>query len=563
MMINENNKHVFLLFALMLISVLNRLRTPLVIGSPYGMDFFEFSSYTLNIKTLFDPFYLPHGPIFYWLLLPCKLFGVGGFLFAGTYIFPIILAFTIIPLYFIAKYLFSYKEAGYLSLLVAGSTNIIIHQTGSTVVPESLGILFAVISLFFLLKLQDSGGFRYVILSFLFLLLLTLSHHLTTFLCMGSLLFAFFSLIAFNLIHEHKKIDFIYKPILVLTLWIVFTLLYWYYFTFDFTIKLILGFLNINALLLISVIISALFAIILFPFFISSLDKKDYQPSLAPWLTSFVGFVLLDAIVWFAGYSDFLVSVNIFGLPIALTVLPIGWIGIRSFLSKENSDYKKIVMLAMIIVPFLASMLLMFLSDFAFLSYRVITLALVFFVPFVANGILAVISKTSKNIRYTLIIVLAYSLFALSMTSNPGREFLHGIDESYSRGELDAAKVIVRTMGNGYSVDTDVRFGDLLLFFSEGKIGNVGNRLYFQNLTDSWLFEITQYGILRPISGSKVIIITNSMLKDMNGVVVLPFYMRLKPIDSNDMDYLIDQRNLSKVFDSRDCVVFICRQAGS
>jgi hypothetical protein len=180
--------------------------------------------------------------------------------------------------------------------------------------------------------------------------------------------------------------------------------------------------------------------------------------------------------------------------------------------------------------------------------------------PFVAYGMFRTLSKFSKSFRYTSIIIFGYLLFSLCATSTPTREFLSGVEESFSKTELKAASTIFASVLSNYTIDTDVRFGDLLLFYSGGRMGNIGNRMYFQNLSANWVITVSQGGGVDPAQGQEVVIITESMLREEQGVVVSPAYLPLKPLTISDVMTLGNREEVNRVLDFGDVVVFITNE---
>lgn len=556
MNIKKKDRHILLFLIVMISSAINRLETPLIKGIPYGMDFYEFVSYVFSSNTPFDILRLPHGPVFYLFLLPFKSLGLEFFLTFGAYVLPALFSLTVLPLYFLGKRIFRSRDVGYLSLLMAGSVNILIHQTGSTVIPEALGLMFAGLSSLFLFEFLEERDFKNIFLSILFLILTSLTHHLTTLIFITSLLFALlpFAISSKGFLDGKRRLI-IY--VLALFFSCLFMLWYWFTFTFNYTLKPILEILGKNHWLLLIVLLCGGLAMLLYPHIIEFLSRP-FKLSILPWVLSLSLYGLFVAFISFSEFGLLLTPVIFYGLPIMFSFAPLLCVGTRFFFQEEKSRIKKHLVLSLILIPTLLSASFLSFRETAFLSYRIISLSLFFSNTLVAYGILRTVNIFSKNTRLLIIVILSCLIFYLSLTSTPGKEFLCGIEEGYSKEELKAAKILVKNLDEVFTVDTDVRFGNLLLFYSGGKFGGiVGNRMYFQNISDNWLVQASQGNVVHMPEPVRFIVVTKSMLKEEGGVVVLPFYMTLKPINLKDVDLLNNYEGVVRVLDYQDVTIFV------
>lgn len=556
MILRKQVRHALILSVIMSISAINRLNAPLVKNTPYGMDFYEFMSYVFSAKSPLDILCLPHGPIFYFFLFYLRDLGVSFFLTLGTYILPTLFSLTILPLYFLSKKIFQNEEIGYLSLLIAGSTGILIHQTGATVIPEALGLMFAGISSLYLFKLIEGPNLKNFVLLTIFLIFTSLAHHLTTIVFYLSLLTALLPLLIFSKFYPNGK-NRLLIAILATCISMTFTFLYWYFFTFNYTLKLMLNITSGNYWPLALALPCGILMMLIFPFLVRFLSRP-FKVSVKPWAMSLLMLVFFSTVISYFGYSLFLTPVIFYGLPMVFTIVPLSWVGLRAIFQYEKSYIKKCLILAQTLIPVLLSISLLLFRGFAFVSYRMITTSLFFSSPLVAYGILKTIQESTKSIRFLLTVTFACLIFSLSLTSTPSKEFLCGIEESYSKEELNAARFIAYHLKDELIVDTDVRFGNLLLFYSEGEIkGNIGNRMYFQNISDNLLVQMSHDGFIYSPKSPRIVIITRSMLKEEGGTVVLPFYMELKPIELKDVNFLNNYEAAFRILDYQDVMVFI------
>ena len=556
MILKKQVRHILVLSIVMSVSALNRLKAPIIKGTPYGLDFYEFVSYVFSANTPSDVLRLPHGPIFYFFLFVFKGLGIDFFLTLGTYVLPVLFSATIFPLYFLSKKIFKSEDVGYLSLLIAGSVNMLVHQTGATVIPEALGLMFAGLSFISLLDSLEKSNLRNFITSTILLLLISLSHHLTTLVFYTSLLIALFPFLLLPKTYSDEKPRLLI-PLSSLFLSALLTILYWYNFTFNYTLKLVFYAFSVNHWLIFLMISCGFLVMLIFPYIVRFLSRP-FKISIMPWAMALLAFGLFVIIISSCEFRLFLTPVIFYGLPMMLTVVPLSWVGLRSLFQVEKSYIKKSLMLAQILVPNILSTSFLMFRELSFMSYRMISLSLFFSSPFVAYGTLKTIHETPKKARGLLVLVFACLIFSLSLTSTPSKEFLCGIEESYSREELNAARLVVNSLKDEFAVDADIRFGNLLLFFSEGKLKNiVGNRMYFQNISDNLLVQISRGGVIHLPNSTRLIVVTRSMLKEEGGVVVLPFYMDLKPIELKDIDILNDYEGSTRALDYQDVTVYV------
>ncbi|MEM2886359.1 MAG: hypothetical protein QXF24_09760, partial [Thermoproteota archaeon] len=165
----------------MIASVTVRLVPSAPNGLPYGFDVYDVVS---RIRTAMSTGKfgesMPQGPLLYSLL--CELVILGGLKpeTVLSVVAPALLSLSVIPAILYAKKSLDDEFAAIAAGILASSTNMIVHQTGGTVVPEGLGITFAgfFLSLFIKTKWKDRKNALLISIAALGTLA---SHHLTTF----------------------------------------------------------------------------------------------------------------------------------------------------------------------------------------------------------------------------------------------------------------------------------------------------------------------------------------------------------------------------------------------
>ncbi|MGQ9513630.1 MAG: hypothetical protein ACUVTL_01025 [Thermoproteota archaeon] len=547
---------------ILIISIAIRIAPSISTGLPYGFDVYDMMSRIRSTLETGKFEYLPQGPMFYSLL--CELIILGGISpeTTSSIIVPVIFSLSVIPIILYTKKSTGDRSAAIVAGMMASSTNVIVHQTGGTVVPEGLGILFAGFVLLTLVQTNLKDMRLIVLLSFALIGTIA-SHHLTTMnVILGIGVATLFMIIQYS---KRRLIGRDVQKILLLLLLLGFgVLMMWSLIMPQHTLEVInLTLENSSSL---QIIIGGSLATFAIAAMCRTINRRRASFFLMerPFVFSILVFfasISTPIALNLAGIidSDMLRIILYVGAPLSIVYLPLVVSGFLSIFKRKIEDRSLSCLVAFPTACLSLALFLIFQPGFGILAYREVAFMIYSILPMAGIGLVEIIRKASPANRYATAFILAYSVLVLASTSYPSRSYLLGLNEAYVPSDLRISEIVVNAVNRGASIDTDVRMGNLLLYHSGRDINWISNVSYWTNPgpLGGWLGKSAMIG--HPVSipqNIKFILVSEDMLKSKGGVVVDQPSRRFYPLPDEALLYLERKPGVSKVVDSGKAFLF-------
>jgi len=539
-------------------SVAIRLVPGLSYRRPYGFDVYDLMSRIAPALTA-GKFKtdLPQGPLLYSLLSELAILGGVGLETISSFLAPGILALSVLPAMIYTRKAFKDEHAAIVSGLLAATTNVIVHQTGGTVVWEGLGTLFAGFALALLvhMNLKDSKTIALLCMAVVGTLV---SHHLTTMNLLLGLGVAALFLTARRGFRSGEA----YKPILLTILLGVAALSVWTLVIPRYTIEVIgLTAANSNVWTLLGGGVLAATTILASYRVVTSKGAREL------WMTRpftlgllvFAASVAAPLILYYSGgmSAETLMTALYLGVPICVVYVPLFVFGITAAINARTDVRPLTFLLAFPTACCSLTMFLIFQPGLGVLAYREVSFMLYSLLPIEGLGLMEVVRKGTPARRYIAAFIVAYSILALASTSYPSRAYLIGLDEAYRPSDLRLSELAVNAIPSTSPIDTDIRIGNVILYLSGREVNWVSNVTYWTSPGPAWLGKSAAAGHPLDIpSNVSFIVFSESMLKSKGGIVVDLLSRKLHPLPDEALVYLYRMPGVSKIADAGTGLIF-------
>lgn len=547
-----------LVACVLITSVAIRLVPGLSYRQPYGFDIYDLMSRVVPALTA-GKFKtdLPQGPLLDHLLSEFAILGGASLETISSFLAPSVLALSVLPAIIYTKKAFKDEPAAIVSGLLAATTNVIVHQTGGTVVWEGLGTLFAGFALTLLIQtnLKDPKVIALLCMTVVGTLV---SHHLTTMNVLLGLGVAALFLTARRGIRSREA----YKPILLTILLGVAALSVWTFVIPRYTIEVIgLTAANANVWTLLGGGALAATAILASYRAVTAKRARDLWTT-RPFTLGVLVFAASVAMPLLLHYSgginaEILMTTLFLGVPMCVVYVPLFVIGLTSAINGRIDGRLLTFVLAFPTACCSLTIFLIFQPGLGVLAYREVSFMLYSLLPIEGLGLMEVVRKGTPARRYIAAFIIAYSILALASTSYPPRSYLMGLDETYRPSDLRISEIAVNAILSTSPIDTDIRIGNVILYLSGREVNWVSNVTYWTSPGPAWLGKSAAAG--RPLdipSNVSFIIFSETMLKSNGGVVVDLLSRRLYPLPDEALVYLERKPGVSRIADAGTALIF-------
>jgi len=553
---NTNTWWLLLVFVL---AMLIRMTPSLKYGLPYGFDIYEFTSRVLVLNEG-KPVSLPHGPLFYYAQLAIlRIFGYETFLTILIFIEPLVFTFFILPPYLISRSFKTSENEPMYTLLYLAVTNLLVHQIGSVIIPEGLGILFFGLSVFFARKAFED--LRWMYLAMVSGFFTAMSHHLSVF-----QLFVFFTSLFLSYLYYYVR----YlreKGLLRLLVLILITIIIllassvsiWNLSGEDENMLILLS----NMAIRIRLFPVILFAgALLFPIvtvepirFLKKFKKFTFKKTFI--LMTIIG-IALPSFLTTIFHPEALPTILWFAVPISLGFLTFAIYGIIQYCSK-NKLSDSIFFMAPLTLFMIEAFFIISLENYNVLIHRLPTFVIYFATPLAGYG-MSLFSKELDSMKkeYLAGMIIAYFMFSLAATSFPKPEFAYGVKESVSYSELKLAEdAYTYSMPFNAKIDTDTRLGAILMFTSHRRADWMGNLTSWFLPSNSWLVNVSVTGEPYPFKNNVIIMVSNSMKKIYHGRVINLIIKPSGPLNEDSVNYLNNCPGVDRLEDVQEGALYM------
>jgi hypothetical protein len=548
------------LIIVFLMAVLLRMVPPIKYGLPYGFDIYEFISrvFVLN-EGGFVP--LPHGPLFYYIqLVILKAVGYDLFIKILTFLEPIVFSFFILPPYFISKQFKTSGNRPVYTLLYAATVNLLVHQIGSVIIPEGLGILFYGLTIFFSMK-AIMGDWRWMFPAMFSGFLTAMSHHLSVF----QLILFFTSLFLSYLYHylRYERTNRLLHLLILFFLNVVLLLAssasVWSSMGEEENmLRLLLTMVIGNSFLPFMLMVGA----IVFPIVIIEIAKfvKRYEKFTftKTFISILVVSVIIPSVLTIVFKPEALQTILWFTLPISLGFLPFTIHGFIQY-CKEGSLYETVFFLAPLVIFMVEASFLLSLEGYRMLIYRIPTFVIFFATPLAGYGLSCFSSELNRiEKEYLAGMVISYFILSLAFTSYPKPEFAYGVKESINWSEIALAEdAYSYSSAFNTGIDTDNRLGVILMFLSHRKACWIGNITSWFLPSNSWLVNVSLSGKPYFPEEDLLILFSNSMREIFGGKVLNLVTKPSGSITEEVVEYLNNSPGIDRLGDANDGAIYL------
>ncbi|MDW8033949.1 MAG: hypothetical protein RMI79_03305 [Nitrososphaerota archaeon] len=553
---NQNTWHVVLVFAL---AILLRITPSLKYGLPYGFDIYEFISrvFVLNEGGSVS---LPHGPLFYYLqLVILRILEYDVFLNILTFLEPVIFTFFILPPYFISKGFKPVENVPLYTLLYLAVLNLLVHQIGSVIIPEGLGIFFFGLTIFFVRKAFDDWKWSYTAMLMGFLT--AMSHHLSVF----QLILFFISLFlsySYYYIRYERTINLLHMLVLISVatiLTLASSVSVWNLLGEEENmLRLLLTMITrIRAFPFLLLTGALLFPIITVEFtkFIKTHGKFSFRNIFI--LMVLIG-VVIPAVLTMGIFPTALLTVLWFTVPISIGFLPFAVYGIIQY-CKNSPLLDSLFFTAPLTLFIVEAFLLLSLENYNVLIHRLPTFIIYFATPLAGYG-LSFFAYKLNNLRneYWMGMMVAYLMFSLAATSFPKPEYAYGVKESISHSEIRLAEDAYNYSNRfNVKIDTDTRLGAVLMFVSKRKANWMGNLTSWFAPSNSWLVNVSITGEPYLFREDIIIMVSNSMMEAHHGRVINLITKPSGPLNDKVVNYLNNCPGIDRLEDVQEGALYM------
>jgi hypothetical protein len=541
------------------LAVLIRITPSLKYGLSYGFDIYEFVSRVFLLNEG-EPVSLPHGPLFYYFQLTIlKIAGYEAFFKILTFLEPIVFTLFILPPYFISRGLKTVNNEPIYTLLYLAVTNLLVHQIGSVIIPEGLGIFFFGLSTFFAMKALEDR--KWMLLAMFSGFLTVMSHHLSAFQLILFFMSLFSSYLYYYARYERRGDSLSMLILLLITavLLPVSSILAWSLFGGEENmLKLFLDMVIHNHILLILLLGGSL----LFPILTVESTKFLRKYGKFTFKKTFISMLLIGifipSILTIILYPEALPTILWFTVPISTGFLPFAIYGIIKY-CKESTISNSIFFLAPLTIFMVEAFSLLSLSNYKVLIHRLPTFVIYFATPLAGYG-LSCFSKELSDLKkeYLAGMIIAYVIFSLAFTSFPKPEFAYGVKESisYSEFRLTRDAYEYSRLFNA-EIDTDTRLGALLMFVSSRRAAWMGNLTSWFLPSNSWLVNVSITGKPYMLEDKIILVISNSMRGNYYGRFINLITKPSGPIGEEVINYLNNCPGVDRLEDVGEGVLYM------
>lgn len=541
------------------LAMLLRITPSLKYGLPYGFDIYEFTSRILVLNEG-RPVSLPHGPLFYYVQLAIlRILGYETFLNILTFIEPLIFTLFILPPYFISRSFKKSENEPIYTLLYLAVTNLLVHQIGSVIIPEGLGIFFFGLSVFFARKAFED--WRWMCLAMVSGFFTAMSHHLSVFQLFLFFISLFLSYFYYYLRYLRERS---LLRLLVLILAIIIVLLasstsIWNLSGEDENMLILLLNMATRIRFLPAILLAGVF---LFPIvtvepirLLKKFKKLTFRKTFI--LMLIIG-IVLPSFLTIILHPEALPTILWFTIPISLGFLPFAIYGIIQY-CRKNTLLDSIFFMAPLTLFMIEAFFIISLENYNVLIHRLPTFVIYFAVPLAGYG-LSLFSKELDSVKkeYLAGMIIAYFVFSLAATSFPKPEFAYGVRESISYSELKLAEdAYAYSILFNAKIDTDIRLGAVLMFTSHRRADWMGNLTSWFLPSNSWLVNVSITGEPSPFRNNTIIMVSNSMREVYHGRVINLIIKPSGALNEKVINYLNNCPGIDRLEDVQEGALYM------
>ncbi len=496
------------LLVLYLVAVGLRLLPTIETGLLYGFDSWEDASRVVPaLRSGFFPRILPHGPLFYVLMLQwCVVSGMNVFE-AFLWFIPFVSSVLILPVFLLSRELVGDDRAGLYSSLFAATASFLLHFT-ATSVPEAVGLTYIVFILYLLYRTIVRRCLRHLVMLTLSYIGAVLTHHFTPFLFLVGL-----SILGFDALITRKK-GWGRLPLYLALFSIPSTFAWWNWAIADWTIGMMGRVLTATSLLLVFGVVSiglsffAAFTVVAdrrecFPFS----KGKEFRLSVA--IAGTTAFILLSGFAVLATQTNYSLPIDyllIYGGSHMVFLYFPTWLGFILFFNRNREPWKRMFSLSWCLGAYAVDLLLACASYWFAVSYRTFSFLILGGLPLLGYGYSSLSRIGHPRWRPMQGVAIAYLAILLVPLAFPSGGMAFGNEEFYKTPEYYAATWIGDHLVGETMLDSDHRMGKLLRYVT-GQFVWLGNE-------SSWIGIVTQTGETIVIDPSlEYIVVTSTMIE--------------------------------------------------
>jgi hypothetical protein len=529
------------LFALYFSAVFLRLLPTIETGLMYTYDSWEDASRVIPaLVSGYYPKILPHGPLFYVLMLEwCVVSGMGVFE-AFLYFIPFLSALIILPVFLLTRVLTGDDRAGLYSSLFASTASFLLHWT-ATPVPEAVGLTYVPFIIFLLYCSISRRSLRHLLMLGVTYLAIVLTHHLTPFLFLVGL-----SILGVDALISRER-GWGLLPLYLCLFSVPSTFFWWDWAIADWTIGVIGRILSVTSpLFVVGVALAGLFFVALF----FLVDRKEFFPFSKDREYRTAGYIGGGTAVLIVTVFVLLVTQTNFNLPMEY-ILVYGishmgfiysptWLGFILFFNRNREHWKRTFSLVWCLGTYSVDVLLAFASFWFVISYRTFSFLILVGLPLLGYGYSFLSKLGHPRWRPAQGLAIAYLAVLLVPLGFPSARLAFGSDEFYKTSEYIAAEWMADHIVGETMVDSDHRMGKLVRYVT-GQFVWLGNE-------SSWLGVVTQTGELIEIDPSiEYLVVTSTMIEYL---VTDGVEQQGKPVTSPILHYLYSSPYINLVYSS-------------
>lgn len=496
------------LIVLYIAAVSLRLLPTVETGLLYGFDSWEDASRVIPpLRTGFFSRILPHGPLFYVLMLQwCIVSGMSVF-DAFLWFTPFLSSVLILPVFLLSRELIGDDRAGLYSSLFAATSSFLLHFT-TTSVPEAVGLTYIIFIIYLLYSTMVRRSLRHLLMLILSYIGVVLTHHLTSFLFLVGL-----SILGLDALITRKR-GWGRLPFYLALFSVPSTFIWWNWAIADWTIGMMGRILTTTSLLLVfSVVTAGFFFLTLFTVVADRMESfpfsKDRELKLAASIAGVTAFLLLAGFVVLATQTNYSLPMDYVliygGSHMAFLYFPT-WLGFVLFFNQTREPWKRMFSLSWCLGAYSVDLLLACASYWFVISYRTFSFLILGGLPLLGYGYSYLSTLGHSRWRPAQGVAIAYLAILLVPLAFPSASIAFGNEEFYKAPEYHSAVWMRDHIVEDTELDSDHRMGKLLRYVT-GQFVWLGNE-------SSWIGNVTQTGETVAIDPSlEYLVITSTMIE--------------------------------------------------
>ena len=496
------------LIVLYIAAVSLRLLPTVETGLLYGFDSWEDASRVIPpLRTGFFSRILPHGPLFYVLMLQwCIVSGMSVF-DAFLWFTPFLSSVLILPVFLLSRELIGDDRAGLYSSLFAATSSFLLHFT-TTSVPEAVGLTYIIFIIYLLYSTMVRRSLRHLLMLILSYIGVVLTHHLTPFLFLVGL-----SILGLDALITRKR-GWGRLPFYLALFSVPSTFIWWNWAIADWTIGMMGRILTTTSLLLVfSVVAAGFFFLTLFTVVADRMERfpfsKDRELKLAASIAGVTAFLLLAGFVVLATQTNYSLPMDYVliygGSHMAFLYFPT-WLGFVLFFNQTREPWKRMFSLSWCLGAYSVDLLLACASYWFVISYRTFSFLILGGLPLLGYGYSYLSRLGHSRWRPAQGVAIAYLAILLVPLAFPSASIAFGNEEFYKAPEYHSAVWMRDHIVEDTELDSDHRMGKLLRYVT-GQFVWLGNE-------SSWIGNVTQTGETVAIDPSlEYLVITSTMIE--------------------------------------------------